>query len=166
MLRSRPSAVLEPASQQDMFENVSDSVDEETKNINSEGEPLIEVNSRAETLKDKGIMETIIDDRNYSGNLSIQKEVEGRARNRPLQDKLAKWVSFKTNLVGLQEELIRKEHNLKIELMNSRHKNSFEMEKRESDLRIDLMIQKHAKEMELLDLKLKTFQNQLKSIKN
>lgn len=57
---------------------------------------------------------------------------------------------------------MRKEHNLKIELMNSRHKNSFEMEKRESDVRIDLMIQKHAKEMELLDLKLKAFQNQFK----
>ncbi|KAL4083866.1 hypothetical protein QTP88_029182 [Uroleucon formosanum] len=119
MLRSRPSAVLEPASQQDMFENVSDSVDEESENIN--------IDSRAETLKDKGIMETIVDDCKYSGNLSIQKEVKGHTPNRPLQDKLAKWVSSKTNLVGLQEELMRKEYNFKIELMNSRHKNSFEM---------------------------------------
>ncbi|KAL4136183.1 hypothetical protein QTP88_007747 [Uroleucon formosanum] len=181
MLRSRPSAVLEPASQQDMFENwhsqgsslwcgvgggnlilkkgpLEGSI---LHNPPHEKVPCTFVN-RAETLKDKGIMETIVGDRNYSGNLSIQKEVKGRARNLALQDKLAKWVSSKTNLVGLQEERMRKEHNLKIQLMNSRHKNSFEMKKRESDLRIDLMIQKHAKEMELLDLKLKAFQNKLK----
>jgi len=45
--------------------------------------------------------------------------------------------------------------------MNSRHKNSIEIEKRESNQRIQVMNQKHAKEMELLDLKLKAFRNQL-----
>jgi len=57
---------------------------------------------------------------------------------------------------------MRKEHKHNIELMNSRHKISVEIEKRESDQRIELMNQKHAKEMELLYLKLKAFQNQLK----
>jgi len=42
MLRTRPASVLEPASQQNMFDIVSDSVDDETENINSEGEPMIE----------------------------------------------------------------------------------------------------------------------------
>lgn len=46
--------------------------------------------------------------------------------------------------------------------MHSRHINSFEIEKRELDHKIQLMNEKHAKEMELLDLKLKAFQNQLK----
>jgi len=55
---------------------------------------------------------------------------------------------------------MRKEHNVKIELMNSRHKHFVEIEKRESDQRIELMNQKHVKEMELLDLKLKAFRNQ------
>jgi len=56
---------------------------------------------------------------------------------------------------------MRKEHDIKMELMNSKHKNTFEIEKSESDHRIQLMNQKHAKEIELLDLKLKVFQNKL-----
>jgi len=39
---------------------------------------LLLVDYRAETLKDKDIMETVVDDSQNSGNVPIQKEIKGK----------------------------------------------------------------------------------------
>lgn len=84
----------------------------------------------------------------------------GYNRNRPLQDKLSKWASSKTNMVKLQEDLLKKEH--KLQLMKSHHQHIIEVEKRESYIKIELMEQKHAKEIKLLDLEIETFKFNLR----
>lgn len=86
----------------------------------------------------------------------------GRNRNGPLQDKLTKWASSKIHMVELQEDLLRKELDLKLQLIKSHHQHIIETEKKESDIIIELLKQKHAKDMEFLDLKIENFKSHLK----